>query len=61
MVASGNFATPLTLLRAVDAAPERPPDVLVTAVTLGPDALDGRALAAELRRRAPGLAAASRP
>jgi DNA-binding NtrC family response regulator len=42
-------------LRAVDAAPERPPDVLVTAVTLGPGALDGRALAAELRRRSPGL------
>ena len=42
-------------LRAVDAAPERPPDVLVTAVTLGAGALDGRALAAELRRRSPGL------
>ena len=42
-------------LRAVDAAPERPPDVLVTAVALGPDAMDGRALAAELRRRSPGL------
>ena len=42
-------------LRAVDAAPERPPDVLVTAVTPGPGALDGRALAAELRRRSPGL------
>ncbi len=42
-------------LRAVDATPERPPDVLVTGIRLGPGALDGRALAAELRRRAPGL------
>jgi len=42
-------------LRAADAAPERTPDVLVAAVRLGPGALDGRALAAELRRRAPGL------
>ncbi len=42
-------------LRAVDATPERPPDVLVTDIRLGPGALDGRALAAELRRRAPGL------
>ena len=42
-------------LRAVDATPERPPDVLVTALALGPGALDGRALAAELRRRSPGL------
>jgi two-component system, response regulator PdtaR len=42
-------------LRAVDAAPERPPDVLVTAVRLGPGAMDGRALAAELRRRAPDV------
>ena len=41
-------------LRAVDATPE-PPDVLVAAVRLGPGAVDGRALAAELRRRAPGL------
>ena len=41
-------------LRAVDATPE-PPDVLVTALALGPGALDGRALAAELRRRSPGL------
>jgi CheY-like chemotaxis protein len=41
-------------LEAVAAAPG-PPDVLVTAVTLGPGAMDGRALAAELRRRAPGL------
>jgi CheY-like chemotaxis protein len=41
-------------LRAVDAAHE-PPDVLVTAVTLNSGALDGRALAAELRRRSPGL------
>ena len=41
-------------LRAVDAAPG-PPDVLVTGIRLGPGALDGRALTAELRRRAPGL------
>ena len=42
-------------LRAVDAAPERTPDVLVTALRPGPGALDGRALAAELRRRAPDV------
>ena len=42
-------------LRAVDAAPGRPPDVLVTAVRLAPGAMDGRALAAELRRRSTGL------
>ena len=42
-------------LRAVDAAPERPPDVLVTGLRLGPGAMDGRALAAELRRRAPNV------
>ena len=42
-------------LRAVDATPERPPDVLVTGIRLGPGALDGRALAAELRRRAPNV------
>lgn len=39
-------------LRAVAAAPG-PPDVLVTDVALGPGAMGGRALAAELRRRAP--------
>ncbi len=42
-------------LRAVDATPERPPDVLVTGLALGRGALDGRALAAELRRRAPNV------
>jgi CheY-like chemotaxis protein len=41
-------------LRAVDAAAE-PPNVLVTGIRLGPGALDGRALAAELRRRAPDV------
>ncbi len=41
-------------LRAVDAAPG-PPDVLVTGIRLGPGALDGRALAAELRRRVPNV------
>ncbi len=41
-------------LRTVDAAPESP-DVLVTGIRLDPGALDGRALAAELRRRAPEL------
>ena len=37
-------------LLAVAASPG-PPDVLVTGVALGPGAMDGRALAAELRRR----------
>ena len=44
-------------LRAVDAAPERPPDVLVTAVTFGPDALDGRGAGG---RTAPPRAGAGR-
>ena len=39
-------------LRAVEAAPG-PPDVLVTGIVLGRGAMDGRALAAELRRRSP--------
>ena len=41
-------------LLAVAAAPG-PPDALVTGIALGRGAMDGRALAAELRRRAPGL------
>jgi CheY-like chemotaxis protein len=41
-------------VQAAAAAPG-PPDVLVTGLALGPGAMDGRALAAELRRRAPEL------
>ncbi len=45
-----------TALRVVAAAPG-PPDVLVTDVVLGGGAMDGRALAAERRRRSPEVGA----